>query len=220
LPTYKGFLATSALDRLVLASGGVPRDFLTLCASAIEGARLREKARQTGVQDVNDAAGRAAKVKMQELEGDAAAALGSARALLDGLNDIREFLLSERQINFFRVDFHDKEQKAKEYSLVQGLMDLRMLHIISSGVSARHEAGRRSEVYLLDLSEYSAQRLKRNLRVLDFERDHLVLKRTRSKTPPNHGDSARKLITILRGGPEYPLSRLQKFATNIPITGE
>lgn len=43
-----GFMAGASVDRLVLASGGVPRDFLTLAAGAIEGARQRPKARQAG----------------------------------------------------------------------------------------------------------------------------------------------------------------------------
>src|SRR5262245_25920851 len=50
-----GILSGGALDRLVLASAGVPRDFLLLCARAIQIARLRENARTVGTQDVNEA---------------------------------------------------------------------------------------------------------------------------------------------------------------------
>lgn len=206
-----GFLGASALDRLVLASGGVPRDFLTLCAASLQTARSRPNARTIGVQDVNNAAGVAAQTKLQELEDDAAATQGRSQALLGALSGIREFLVSDQQITYLRVDFRDKESHPDEYELVQGLGDLRMLHLINSSLSDPHQAGRRSEVYLLDLSQYSGSRLKQRLRVLDFERGHLVLKRTRSAEPTRVGDTARRLVALLRRGPIFELTRLSKY---------
>ena len=148
-------LSASAIDRLVLASGGVPRDFLTLCASSIQTARQREKAQTVGVQDVNNAAGIAGKTKLQELEDDAAATMGRSTALVHSLNKIRDFLLEKEKITFLRVDFRDKETHAAEYRILQALSDLRMLHLINASLSDPHHAGQRSEVYLLDLSQYS-----------------------------------------------------------------
>lgn len=203
-----GFLGASALDRLVLASGGVPRDFLTLCATSLQTARSRPNARTIGVQDVNNAAGVAAQTKLQELEDDAAATQGGSQALVTALNRIREFLLSEQQITYLRVDFRDKESHPHEYELVQALADLRMLHLINPSLSDPHLAGRRSEVYLLDLSQYSGSRLKQRLRVLDFERGHMVLKRTRSTEPTSVGETTRKLVALLRRGPMFELVQL------------
>jgi hypothetical protein len=199
------FLGSPAIDRLVLASGGVPRDFLSLCASALQIARQRSSARTVGVQDVNNAAGSAAQTKLQELEDDAAAERGGSQALVDALNVVRDFLINQKQITFLRIDFLDKENHPQEYSLMQALMDLRMLHLIHSSVSDPHHAGRRSEVYLLDLSQYSGTRLKQRLEVLDFEHDHLVLKKTRSNEPPRQGDTPRRLIELLRRGPVFDL---------------
>jgi hypothetical protein len=203
-----GFLSPSALDRLVLASGGVPRDFLTLCASAIDITRSRTNARQTGVQDVNQAAGRAAQVKLRELEGDAAASLGTAEIVVEALSRTRRFLLTDNSVTFMRIDLHDKETYSREYDLIQSLMDLRMLHLIHSSLSAPHEAGNRSEVYLLDLSEYSGARLRQKIAVLDFERGHLVSKRTRSGDQAEVAATSRQLVTILRRGPIFQLSSL------------
>jgi hypothetical protein len=204
----RNFLSGAALDRLVLASGGVPRDFLTLCGAALQIARQRTNARTVGVQDVNHAAGSAAHTKLQELEDDAAAARGRSQDLVLALNGVRDFLLNQRQITFLAVDFMDKESHPKEYALMQGLMDLRMLHLINSSLSDAHHAGQRSEVYLLDLSQYSGARLKQNLRVLDFVKDHLVLKRTRGDDVPRVGDTPRKLVELLRRGPMYSLALL------------
>lgn len=210
----RNFLSGAALDRLVLACGGVPRDFLTLCAAALQIARQRSNARTVGVQDVNHAAGAAAQTKLQELEDDAAAARGRSQDLVSALNTVRTFLLDERQITFLSVDFLDKENHPQEYGLMQGLMDLRMLHLINSGLSDAHHAGRRSEVYLLDLSQYSGARLKRNLRVLDFVKDHLILKETRGNDVPRVGDSPRKLVELLRRGPTFELDQLSNIVNH------
>ncbi|RFF29983.1 ATP-binding protein [Wenzhouxiangella sediminis] len=206
-----GFLSSSAVDRLVLASGGVPRDFLTLCATSLQQARQRANARLVGVQDVNNAAGIAASTKLQELEDDAAAARGRSAALVSTLHTTREYLLNEQKITFFKIDLRDKEENPREYGFIQALADLRMLHLINSSLSDPHQAGRRSEVYLLDLSQYSGSRLKHHLRVLDFEKGHLVLKRTRSSDSTKVGDSPKKLMAILRGGPIMELAYLRKL---------
>jgi hypothetical protein len=214
-----GFLAAAGFDRLVLAAGGVPRDFFTLCAEALQSARQRTSATRAGVQDVNNASGRTAGSKLQELENDAGAAVGSSRELVSALDDIKRFLLDEQGITFFQIDLREKDRHTKEYALIQGLMDLRMLHMVNSSLSARDEAGRRSEVYMLDLSQYSGSRLKQNLWVLDFEGGHLLLRRTRTKQLPSRGDTARRLITILRRGPAYPLTRLTEFSSKLPPLG-
>ncbi len=57
-----------SLDRLVLASGSVPRDYLSLAASSIISATNRPKSRLVGVQDVNRAASDAADLKIHELD--------------------------------------------------------------------------------------------------------------------------------------------------------
>lgn len=213
-------ISASALDRLVLASGGVPRDFLTLCAASIQTATARSNAQTVGVQDVNNAAGIAGQTKLQELEDDAAATSGRSAVLVETINRLQHFLLSEQKITFFRVDFRDKERHPVEYRALQALADLRLLHLINNSLSDQHQAGQRSEVYLLDLSQYSGYRLKQGLFVLDFERGHMVLKRTRSTEPVRAGDSVLKLVSLLRRAPILELARLtseEVSATDVEI---
>ncbi len=205
----RAFISAPALDRLVLASGAVPRDFVTLCAASIQVARGRANARTTGVQDVNEAAGMAAQAKLQELDEDAAAALGTATPVQEALQVVRRFAIEEHEYSFFRIELTDKEQNAEEYATVQRLLDLRILHLINASLSDPHHVGRRSEVYLLDLSEYTGARLKQKLWVLDLEGGHLLLKRTRSPEAPRLGDTPRRLVAILRLGPAFPLERLR-----------
>src|SRR5262249_39306646 len=90
-----GILSGGALDRLVLASAGVPRDFLLLCARAIQIARLRENARTVGTQDVNEAAGEAGKQKLADLEDDAASSLGRAQSRLEAMEAVRSFTIAQ-----------------------------------------------------------------------------------------------------------------------------
>lgn len=211
LPLSSVFSA-SALERLVLASGGVPRDFLTLCASSIQTARQRPNAKTVGVQDVNNAAGIAGQTKLQELEDDAASTSGRSAELVQSLNTVREFLLLQEQITFFRVDFKDKETHSVEYRLLQALADLRMLHLINNSLSDQHHAGQRFEVYLLDLSQYSGARLKQGINVLDFEKGHIVLKKTRSNEPSRAGDTVLRLLSLLRRAPIFLLEQLTPTA--------
>lgn len=195
-----------ALNRLVLASGAVPRDYMVLAASSIREARKRTKAKSTGVQDVNRAAGTAAKVKVAELEDDTASSGEPPDSILSALQRVRTFCLEEKACVFFKIDFRDKEANLAEYNLIQALLDLRLLHLISSSLSDTHRAGHKYEVYMLDLSQFSGERLKKHIKVLDFQGRHLVLKKTGRSTPPRLGDTPRKLLTLLRSGPVFELT--------------
>lgn len=213
ISALSGFIKAEALDRLVLASGAVPRDYMVLCADAIRQAKRRERAKVVGVQDINKAAGEAAKVKLSELEDDTASA-GSPK-LVEHLNVIRRFCLDEKRYTIFRIDFRDKESYQQEYSAVQDLMDLRLLHLIDSSLSDEKEAGRRSEVYMMDLSQFSGQRLKKNLKALDFQNGHLVLKATGSSQPVRAGTTPKQRLGILRRAPLFELKQLSSKGSNL-----
>ena len=203
------FLGHKAVDRLVLASGGVPRDFLTLSSAAMQITRRRAKARVTGVQAVNEAAGQAADVKLRELEEDAAASIGAAELQIRSLNAVRKSIVEECNYTFFRIDLREKELWSRAYDVVQAIMDLRLLHLINSGVSDPHQAGRRYEVYMLDLSQYTGTRFKQRLIVLDFDGGTLVQRKTRSKEKPFRADTARKRVQMLRNSPIFGLEQLR-----------
>jgi hypothetical protein len=186
-------LSTSALDRLVLASGAVPRDYLVLCAGAMTRAQRRPKAKQVGAQDVNQEAGERAKVKVHELEEDLATDKGTSATALHALQIIKAFCLDEKRFSYFRVDLRDKEQKPDEYNALVSLMDLRLVHLLDPSVSAAHVAGEMSEVFMLDLSQYSGFRLKQNLWVLDLERGVFTARQTGGGEAPQPGRTARAL---------------------------
>jgi hypothetical protein len=197
-----------ALDRLVLASGAVPRDYLVLGSGAIERAKRRENARLVGGQDVNNAAGDAAQVKVRELEDDLASYEGYAEKTLTALQLVRSFCLEEKRWTYFRVDFKDKEGLVEEYELLTSLMDVRLIHLLNPSVSDERRAGERFEVFTLDLSQFSGQRLKKYIRVLDFVGGHMVSRETGRTKSARVGDSPKALLGILRRAPLFELSRL------------
>jgi len=201
---------SSSLDRLVLASGAVPRDYLTLAASSIVRAQGRENSRLVGVQDVNQAAGDAASEKLQELEEDMASNVGTAQRTLEGLTAVRNFCLQEESYTYFLVNYRDKELHSDLYSILTDLMDVRMIHLLDAGVSDAHAAGQRSEAYLLDLSQYSGSRFKQRIHVIDFKGGKIVARQTRSNADARSGDDPRKVIAIFRGAPTLELVKLQR----------
>ncbi|MGE3066875.1 MAG: ATP-binding protein [Hyphomicrobiaceae bacterium] len=205
IPNRSGVLSGGALDRLVLASAGVPRDFLILTGRSIQIARQRENARIVGTQDVNEAAGEAGAQKLSELEDDAASATGRAQIRLKAMDLVRSFAIQEHHHSFFRINFRDKAERAEEYALLQSLMDLRMIHLVKGSLSEAHEAGEKSEVYMIDLSEYSGSRLKKDISVIELQGDTLVLRKTGEQGSKVVADTPRKLVQIFRTGPELQL---------------
>lgn len=154
-----------ALGRLVLASGGVPRDYLNLFAASIVVARRsRELARRVGKEDVAVAAGSAARGKKRDLEQDVAS--DDTRELLATLSAISAYVKGLR-FTYFLVNLAQKP--LRKYELLGQLVDLRFAHIVQTSLSDQHRPGTRYEAYVLDLSEFTDVRLQRGLNILDLE---------------------------------------------------
>lgn len=163
-----------AFGRLVLASGGVPRDYLNLLAGSIVVARsARPLPREVGREDVARAAGSAAQSKKKDLEQDVSSQ--TSATLLRALDEISTFVRSEGYA-FFRVDA--AQSKLSGYETLAQLVDLRFMHLVQLRLSDQHKPGAKYESYVLDLSEYSSARLKRNLHVLDLKNGQWTLRQT------------------------------------------
>lgn len=206
ISSLSSILSPTALDRLVLASGAVPRDYLTLSARAISQAQKREKARRVGVQDVGQAAGEAAKAKIAELEEDAASIEGTS-SRIKGLDQILTFC-DEKSCTFFRIDFRDRQNHPDEYSIIRELMDGRLIHLVRASLSDTHKAGRRYEVYMLDLSQFSSERFKLRIKTLDFQKGYIVFRETGTTIKPMIGNTSKRLSGILRRGSLFELTQL------------
>lgn len=163
-----------ALARLVLASGGVPRDYLNLFAASLGVARRqRERAKEVGREDIAIAAGLSAKGKKRDLELDVNES-NSQRVLAS----IEALSATVKQAGYvyFRVDASQRNSTA--YETFALMVDLRFAHVVQSSLSDQHKSGVRYEAYILDLSEYTDVRLKRGLHLLDLEDTKWTLRLT------------------------------------------
>ncbi|MGI9099347.1 MAG: hypothetical protein ACR2H2_12825 [Solirubrobacteraceae bacterium] len=158
-------LTDGAVDRLVLACGGVARDFLSIANSAITVGRERGetyRGTKVNVEDVNQACGQHEGTKRDELSRDAA---DGQEALIDEFERVRTFCLQEKNANCFLVE---KDSKGDGYRHIQELVDLRLLHLVKSRVTIPDRPGKVYEAYLLDFSQYTGERKKRDLGIVEF----------------------------------------------------
>lgn len=163
-------LAEGARDRLVLASGGVARDFLTIFRRSIDVARERverkgeqNRGARIGAEDVNLAAGEYDKFKREDFERDTQA--NDRDRLLGVLAQISKFCLETSNTNCFLLA---KDAEGEFVANLHELVDLKFLHQARSRVTVRDEPGRLYEAFMLDLSQYAGERMKRGLDLVEF----------------------------------------------------
>jgi hypothetical protein len=160
-----GFLTDGALDRLVLACGGVVRDFLSIFRRSVVVARERgggPRGDKVGVEDVNVAAGEYDSAKREDFKRDT---LDDSSPLEDEFRKISQFCLEENNTNCFLLD---KEQHHVEVDLIHELVDLKLVHLVRSRVTVSGRRGRIYEAYMLDLSQYAGARKRRELQMVEF----------------------------------------------------
>ncbi len=158
-------LTEGAVDRLVLASGGVARDFLSIANKGISVARERGETYRgikVNTEDVNQACGEHEGTKREELAKDAS---GDEGPLIGEFERVRSFCLESKNVNCFLVE---KDSPRMGYRHIQELVDLRLLHLVKSRVTVKDRPGKIFEAYLLDLSQYTGERKKRDLKILEF----------------------------------------------------
>ena len=166
-------LSDGARDRLVLASGGVARDFLTLIRNSIDVARQRLavgddfRGIRISAEDVNKAAGEFDSSKREDLMKDTAA--GESDKILEFFDDVREFCLQKTEANCFLIE---KDTDAEEADRIKELVDLKFVHHVRSRVTVREKPGKIFDGYMLDISQYSGERKRRDFEMIGFwERD-------------------------------------------------
>lgn len=141
-------------SQLCLASGGVPRDFLSLfvrLATSVVGA----KGEKIGKVEVTEEAIATISSKLEALKFDSA----GEREILEGyLSVIRKFGYNEHRTNAFLVAKDELEQHPQERQAVRELVDLRLIHLIDSNTSSAPSDGRRYEAYILDVGLYENSR--------------------------------------------------------------
>ena len=153
--------------RLVIASGGVPRDYVNLVTAALDKATRRtgeanRPRNRITAEDINVAVPEFLKQKEDDLRVDARPE--DIDRLRNRLYDVLNFCLVHRKTNIFTVEARmlREEQWGRD---IAALSDLRFFHrfgnltVKSSGPGF---VGQRYEGFALDLSAYAATRVRTN----------------------------------------------------------
>jgi hypothetical protein len=179
-------LTDDAKHRLILASGGVARDFLSILRRSIEVARERgggPRGPRIGAEDVNIAAGEYDTSKRAEFKRDVYD--NEENKLNEVFCRVRQFCLEEAGSNCFLID---KDASGEFVASIHELVDLKLLHLIRSRVTLKESAaGRVFEAYMLDLSQYAGSRKRRGLEMIEFWRPGANEKLRRAKLIPQEG---------------------------------
>jgi len=159
-------LTPDARKRLVLAAGGVARDYLRLTSGAISEARNRGVTTKPGshrvtVEDVNKAAGHLSPSKFSDLRKDEPVEAASLEQLV---RRITEFCRSTK-VAYFLVP----TDLAELGEQVDKLQHLRFTHLLVESETVPREGSQRFNVWLLDVAELSAQRATTGMDFLNWE---------------------------------------------------
>jgi len=157
----------TAIDRLIVASGGVTRDFIGIFSGAISQAKNRpagdSRGPKIGAEDVNRASGEYDPLKREEFKLDT----DSDREVLEkAFQNLVIFCTEQSKCNIFLVN---QRLKGPVRDSVDQLIDLRLIHPVKSRVTLKAGAkGELFEAYMLDLSQYTAARKVQNFQMLDL----------------------------------------------------
>jgi hypothetical protein len=150
---------------LVLASGGVPRDFLNVFVEAVEAARNTRSTARLTPRTVYKGAGRVSyRTKLSSLRNDAGA---DAKEIEIIFRDLLTYCLKEKRKTAFLISQEDVASWVREHELIQQLMDFKLIHVIEPDTSAASGRPGRHEAYTLDFALFMEPRL-RNIEHVEF----------------------------------------------------
>lgn len=168
-------LTDGGRERLVLASGGVVRDYLSLVRRALRNSterpahQFRVKNRITA-EDVAQAAADLYEQKQDELKQDAGE---QAEALRSRLSEIVRFCVETHGTNVLLVETTKLQEEAWGHD-IQALTDLRFLHrvdTLSTKRGGETYPGRKFAAFTLDLSTWTSTRSEQISPIRFWERE-------------------------------------------------
>lgn len=141
--------------RLVLASGGVPRDFLSLLLESLSPKPEGEE--KVGKDDVRLLSSTVLQQRIEELKADSEQR--EQDTLIRGIYAIRKFCL-DKKINVFLVSDHVMQEPNGVRELINRLLDYRIIHAVGSALTHKTVQGT-FNAYMIDIGAYA------NLRKLE-----------------------------------------------------
>ncbi len=142
-------ITQNAFKQLCLASGGVPRDFLSLfiklCNKIINGEKAISK------PEVNEVAIENSPNKFENFKRDSAE---EKDVLEQYLQYLKDFMLVEKKTNMCLVSNNDIANYNQIRQAIKELVDLRLLHLVDQNTSSAPGDGKRYSVYMIDIGLY------------------------------------------------------------------
>jgi hypothetical protein len=149
-------------DRLVLAAGGVPRDFLSLLLEALAPKLPGEE--RIGKDDVRLLSLGVFQRRVEELKTDSEQQ--DQDALLRGINAITTFCL-DRQTNVFLVPDRGMQDQDGRRELLNRLLDYRIIHSVATALTHKTQSGTFS-AFMVDIGAYARfRKLEGRFREID-----------------------------------------------------
>jgi hypothetical protein len=173
LPSVR-YLCTNneVLSRLVWVSAGVPRDALNMFAQAMTKGAARGQSR-VSVTNINIATSELVTQKLRDIETDVPGS-ETDQTLNRSLEAIREFCIKEKRKNAFLVEIKHTDI----YRDVLKLVDLRLLHVISEGITIG-DAGRKYLALILDYGFYVGIRAAQSVDLFNEQTQRVPYKELR-----------------------------------------
>jgi Cdc6-like AAA superfamily ATPase len=180
-------------SRLVLASGGVPRDFLSLLLEGLSSKKLGEE--KIGKDDVRLLSLAVFQRRIEELKADSEEK--DQQGLLRGIYAIRKFV-TEKKVNVFLVPDRVLQEQNGVRDLLNRLLDYRIVHLVGTALTHKNTPGTFT-AYMIDIGAYA------NLRKLQdrFMEIDITAKdaRERCRNAPILDEQI--LIQLYRSAPEH-----------------
>lgn len=183
-----------AFEKLVIASGGVPRDFLTIFINAIDIAVSSGQLKHLTPTNIWKAASSFSyRNKLQNLRTDVSS---DAQAIERVFRNLLQFCISNKKRTSFLISQDEAQQETEAHEFILQLMDGKLIHIIEPDTSAASGRPGRYEAYTLDFSLFMEPR-KRGIEIIEFW---------------NFDDGGRRIG--VRESPVYPLKNAKEAITN------
>ena len=173
LPSVR-FLCTSpdVLSRLIWVSAGVPRDALNMFAQAMTRGSTANRSR-VSVTDVNLAASEMVSQKMRDIEIDVPTR-EDENAVSLVLERVKDFCIKQERTNAFLIEILNDSL----YGSILKLVDLRLIHVISEGITVG-EAGRKYLALILDYGFYTGIRAAQSVDLFNKQTERVTYNQLR-----------------------------------------
>jgi hypothetical protein len=184
----------NGFEKLVIGSGGVPRDFLTIFVNAIDNAISAGNTNHLTPTNIwKSASSFSYRSKLKALRDDVNTESINLELVF---RDLMRFCIQDKKRTCFLISQDEAQSHPKTHEMILQLMDFKLIHVIEPDTSAASGRKGRFEAYTLDFSLFMEPR-KRGIEIVEFW---------------NFDDGGRRIG--VRESPTYQLERAEKALEN------